>query len=93
MISLKTVALGRHRFEANQRTGISRYRRITGLQRTGRKAFFFEKKNQKTSARLPPATPRQPRKSFCFFFQKEACLTYSVPSVAANGEAAGLRTV
>jgi hypothetical protein len=34
--------------------------------------FFFEKKNQKTFARLSPSSPRQPRKSFCFFFQKEA---------------------
>jgi len=38
----------------------------------GRKQFFFEKKNQKTFARLPPASPRQPEKSFCSFFQKEA---------------------
>jgi hypothetical protein len=37
-----------------------------------RKEFFFEKKNQKTFTRLSPASPRQPRNSFCFFFQKEA---------------------
>jgi hypothetical protein len=36
------------------------------------KLFFFEKKNQKTFAPLPPTTPRQPCKSFCFCFQKEA---------------------
>jgi len=36
------------------------------------KQFFFEKKNQETSARLSRSSPRQPRKSFCFFLQKEA---------------------
>jgi hypothetical protein len=36
------------------------------------KRFFFEKKNQKTCARMPPASTRKPSKSFCFFFQKEA---------------------
>jgi hypothetical protein len=35
------------------------------------KQLFFEKKNQKTFARLSPTSPRQPYKSFCFFFQKE----------------------
>jgi len=38
--------------------------------------FFFEKKNQKTFARLSQTTPRQPCKSFCFFFQKEALSLY-----------------
>jgi hypothetical protein len=37
----------------------------------GRKQFFFEKKNQKTFAHLPPASPRQPEKSFASFFKKQ----------------------
>ena len=46
--------------------------RTDGLLR-GRKQFFFEKKErQKTFARLSPGRPRQPEKSFYFFFQKEA---------------------
>jgi hypothetical protein len=40
--------------------------------------FFFEKKNQKTFARLSRGSPRQPGKSFCFFFQKEALAFTSV---------------
>jgi hypothetical protein len=36
------------------------------------RVFFFEKKNQQTFAVLSPTTPRQPSKSFCAFFQKEA---------------------
>jgi hypothetical protein len=40
-------------------------------EKTERKQFFIEKKNAETFARPSPTTPRQPRKSFCFFFQKE----------------------
>jgi hypothetical protein len=36
------------------------------------KQFFFEKKHQKTFTQLSLITPRQPSKSFCVFFQKEA---------------------
>jgi hypothetical protein len=43
----------------------------TGAPRRSKK-FFFEKKNQKTFARLSRISRRQPSKSFCFFFQKEA---------------------
>ena len=40
-----------------------------------RKQFFFEKKNQKTFARLSPVSPRQPCKKFLFLFSKRsACL-------------------
>jgi hypothetical protein len=39
------------------------------------KLFFSEEKNQKTFAGLSPGSPRQKRKSFCVFFQKEALLT------------------
>ena len=46
--------------------------RDCGARESVRKRFFFAKKNQNTFARLSPASPRQPRKIFCFFFQKEA---------------------
>jgi hypothetical protein len=39
--------------------------------KSAKKAFFFEKKNQKTFAMLALATLKR-AKSFCFFFQKEA---------------------
>jgi len=42
------------------------------LGKAVRKQFFFEKKNQKTFVRLSRTSRRQPDKSFCFFFQKEA---------------------
>jgi len=43
---------------------------LTQLQQSGSSSFL--KKNQKTFALLSPTSPRQRRKSFCFFFQKEA---------------------
>jgi hypothetical protein len=49
------------------------------LQRAISKQFFFEKKNQKTFTRLSPTAARQPRKSFCFFFQKEALAFFLPP--------------
>jgi len=55
------------------RMALSRsWREHRARRRQQGKQFFFEKKNQKTFARLSRTSRRQPRKSFCFFFQKEA---------------------
>jgi DNA transformation protein len=46
-----------------------------GLVGQGKEGFFFEKKEPKnflSAAARATASPRQRRKSFCFFFQKEA---------------------
>jgi len=41
--------------------------------REGKKSSsFLKKRTKKPFARLSPTSRRQPRKSFCFFFQKEA---------------------
>jgi hypothetical protein len=45
------------------------------------------KKEPKTLARLSQTTRRQPRKSFCFFFKKEALSCLCVPARIAGGAA------
>jgi hypothetical protein len=49
--------------------------RRAGQSREGRKPFFFEKKNQKTSISLGSLYPERPQpkesRVFCFFFSKK----------------------
>jgi hypothetical protein len=45
---------------------------VTRRVEVKQRQFFFEKKNQKTFARLSRTSGRQPSTSFCVFFQKQA---------------------